>query len=433
MNEPEIPLLRESTTFSARLVAAANQFGESRYRFHRRVNWSYRYSHRFYAREAECFRKAPGAYLAGNPPHPPDLDDVWDKKLRPRQVLIVLTKVLAHRLFHLVGGRVDRRLKAESMRTYRKCYVDDIEMVFDPAQASVIRAVYPFPINVRRQLRYFAFLRRERLDFKLAGNPYLAGDVFRFIARRDIRSLMHLESRAQILHAKQVAALGVQAVELSDEFDIGSLDFSRRLARYPIRLINSAHGVGKYLPVHAYPNFHVLTARQQQYYHATRDCEYLLRRLNDRMPIESPKAGSAQRPLPDRGVVSVVFLSQTFSGLSHVIADNESTAIARLRDEFKESEGVKLIYKPHPNSKKKEVPAGFQRLSDLADVNGGDGTLFVSFFSTCQIDPAFKGKKVLLRGDLIHPEIAFDDSETILDIEGLIKFIDGARLLAGQL
>lgn len=419
MPATEIPLLRESAAFAARLIDAAGRFSEPRYHFHRRVNWSYRYGERFYAREAGCFTATPDAYLSGQATQAPELEDVYARALRPRQVAVVLLKVLAHWLFQLLGHAAGHRLRAQGVQTYRKCYVDDIELVFNPAQAGVVRAVYPFPINLRRQLAYLAYLRREHLRFKLAGNPYLASDLLRFIARRDVRSLMRMESRAQLLHARHVAGLGVRAVQLSDEFDIGSLDFTRCLARWPVRVVNSAHGVGKYFPVHAYQEFHVLTLKQQHYYLGVRDCRYALRRLNERSRAPS-RSGDASGHVPEHDGVHLVFLSQTFAGLADIIANNEAVAVTRLRNEFEGVNGIRLLYKPHPNRRQPGPPAAFELLANLEDVNNRAGTIFVSFFSTCQIDPAFKGLKLLLRGELIYPGIAFDDDEPILDLNGLV-------------
>jgi len=427
----EIPLLRESATFSSRLLEATTRFADRRYHYHRRVNWSYRYGATFYAREAECFEEAPRDYLNGLPKRPPELDDVYAHRLAARQTIVVVVKVFVHWLFHLLGRVGDRRVRAGRIHTYRKCYVDDIELVYDVAESGVIRAVYPFPINVRRQLRYIAHLRRHRLGFKLAGNPYLVGDFGRFLVRRDVRSLMRLESRAQIRHAFQVVNLGVRTVQLSDEFDIGSLDFTRRLARFPVRVINSAHGVGKYLPVHGYPEFRVLTLKQQEYYHAIGPCRYSLRRLNERK-TDVPGGADPVAPQPSPGSVTLVFLSQTFEGLTDVIQRNEDVFVTRVREAFEGAPGVRLIYKPHPNSKKPDAPAGFTKLSSLAEVNGRADTLFASFFSTCQIDPAFKGRKVLVRGHLVFPEIAFDSSEEILDLDELIALVTDLAARKGE-
>ncbi|MFM2056674.1 MAG: hypothetical protein RLY71_1059 [Pseudomonadota bacterium] len=414
MSPIEIPLLRESVAFARRLVQAAQVFGQPRYHFHRRANWSYRYSETFYARESALFQADANAYLHGHATDAPQLDDVYARRLRGKQVFTVVAKVLAHTLFAWLGSLCNRTLKRDGVGIYRKAYVDDIELVFDQAQASVVRAVYPFPINVRRQWRYLRFLRRQGHRFKLAGNPYLLGDFWGFLCQRDVRSLMRMESRAQVRHAREVMALGVHTVQLSDEFDIGSLDFARALGHIGLHVVNSAHGVGKYFPVHAYREFHFLTEKQVQYYHAIRACTYKLRLLNDR---------SGSVVATDRGGVDLVWLSQTFSAAGDIVAENESLVLAHLHAELGGMPGVNLFFKPHPNSKMAEPPIGFNLLGDLAKVNGGLGTVFASFFSTCQIDPAFKGCKVLVSGRWIHPGIAFDDAEPMFDMAGLVTFV----------
>ncbi|MFI5447137.1 hypothetical protein [Polaromonas sp. UC242_47] len=423
MRHIEIPLLRESAAFAARLIEAASRFGDAKYQFHRRVNWSHRYDETFYERESDFFRSAPDAYLAGNQHTAPQLVDVFVQKLRPKQVVTVLMKVAAHWIFHVLGSFSGRPSRMSGVHIYRKCYVDDIELVFDPEEIGVVRAVYPFPISVRRQFRYLRFLREKGYRFKLAGYHYSPRDLVSFLARRDVRSLQQLESRAQVRHAYQVVALGIKTIQLSDEFDIGSLDFARTLARFPVRVINSAHGVGKYFPVHAYQEFHVVTERQAQYYHAVRPCCYTLRTLNDK----AAKAGAELRQGNMSGshgqTINFVFLSQVFDGVGEVIASNEAGAVARLNAEFAGLPEVRLLYRPHPNKHQSLAPEGFELLLHLEEVNGHSGTVFASFFSTCQIDPSFKGCKVLLRGELIYPAIAFDNSETIVDLDGLVDMI----------
>lgn len=428
MSTVEIPLLRESAAFVARLTEAARRFGESPYRFCRRINWSHRYGETFYAREAACFRQAPDAYLAGRGNAPSELEDVYLKRLRPRQLGVAAAKVLAHWLFRVAGRLSGPRIAPGP--TYRKCYVDDIELVFDPAEAGVLRAVYPFPINLARQRRYLAFLRRSGHPFRLAGYPYRGRDLLALLRRRDVRTLMRMESRAQIRHAAEVAGLGYRTVQLSDEFDIGSLDFCRLLARRSVRVVNSAHGVGKYLPVHAYQEFHVLTHKQREYYRAVHPCRYSLRALNDR----AARPETANERVRAGSTVDLVFLSQSFAGVSEIIAANEARVVARLRDAFAQDARVRLLYKAHPNRETPQPPEGFTNLADIAPVNARPGTIYVSFFSTCQIDPSFKGRKVLLRGELIHPEIAFDDSETIVDVDGLVRLVvaHGAALQPGS-
>jgi hypothetical protein len=407
----EIPLLRESAAFATRLIQATSQFGESRYRIHRRINWTHRYDTRFYASENECFRSAPEAYMAGRAVPPDAVQDVYAMRLPPRALAVQLAKVAAHGLFRLLG----RLAGPARCATYRKAYVDDIELVFDPAEADVLRMVYPFPLNVRRQLHYVASLRSAGRPWRFAGHAYAVRDLFRLLVQRDVGALMRLESRAQIRHAHELLRRGFRRVQLSDEFDIGSLDFCRRLRHAGIEVVNSAHGVGKYLPVHAYAEFHVLTDKQARYYTAARPCRYSRRRLNDR--------GDAAVLAPSDGIVRLVFLSQVFPGVGEIVASNEARALLHLRDSLGHDARVRLLYRAHPNRSNPPTPEGFEALHDLATVNGRAGTVFVSQFSTCQIDPLFKGRKVLLRGELVYPEIAFDDSETVVDLDGLVALV----------
>lgn len=421
MSHIEIPLLRESAAFALRLIEASRQFGDAKYQFHRRVNWSYRYDEQFYEREADYFQFDPDAYLAGRQHTALQLADIFVQKLHLAQVVTVLMKVAAHWLFNMLGNFSNRTIRMSGAQIYRKCYVDDIELVFDPGELGVIRAVYPFPISVRRQLHYLRFLRETGYRFKLAGNPYCLRDIARFLFRRDVRSLQRLESRAQVRHAQQVIGLGVKTIQLSDEFDIGSLDFARTLARFPVQVTNSAHGVGKYFPMHAFGEFYVVTERQAKYYHAVRPCRYTLRTLNNRATIPNVEillADTSKRP-----TISFVFLSQVFEGIGEVVAGNETAVVGRLNAEFAGCTQVRLLYKPHPNKHKPVAPEGFELLLHLEEVNGHSGTMFASFFSTCQIDPSFRGYKVLLRGELIYPSIAFDDGETIVDLDGLVDLI----------
>jgi hypothetical protein len=421
MSHIEIPLLRESAAFAVRLIKAASRVGDAKYQFHRRVNWSYRYDETFYEREADFFRSDPDAYLAGQQYITPQLIDVFVQKLRPKQVVTVLMKVAAHWIFHVLGSFWGRASRMSGVHIYRKCYVDDIELVFDPDEIGVIRAVYPFPLNIGRQLQYLRSLREKGYRFKLAGNPYSAKDLSIFLMRRDVRSLQRLESRAQVRHAHQVAALGVKTIQLSDEFDIGSLDFARTLARFPTDVVNSAHGNGKYYPIHAYKVFYVLTHRQQQYYQSVFECSYRLRKLNDIAGFRKTTKFAGKIT-----TIRVVFLGQTSAYTGPIINNNEKDALHCLHLALADNVKIKLYYKHHPSNGRLKDHHGFEKLTNLDLVNNLSGTIYVSLFSSCQIDPSFKGRKILLRSHLIYPEIAFDDSEEIKNIDELIEIIRNA-------
>lgn len=427
MSFPEIRMLQQSNIFVRRLIEAARALGDSTYRLHRRVNWSHRHHARFYQDEAGLFTSNVDEYMAGRCTSAPVIDDVFEQRLSSKGLMVAIAKVLAHWLFLLVGSFQARTRR--NLSIYRKAYVDDIELVFDTQQPSVLRAVYPFPVSVRRQVRYLTDLFRRGVPWMLTGNPYAPSDVVRLLLRRDLRSLQRLESRAQIRSAFTVAERGFKLAQLSDEFDLGSLDFARTLAYRGIEVVNSAHGAGKYLPMHAYQEFHVLTGRQQEYYIATRPCRYVRRVLNEKVAVVA--AGIGSKVEPDDSMISFVFLSGTtsYSVGEEYLARNESEAFRRLGDALAHQARIRLLYRPHPNRHAPVPPPHFELLTTLEAVNGHAGTVFGSYSSTCQIDPAFKGRKILIRGEFMFPETWFDDTEEMMNLDELIAEL---RRLAGM-
>lgn len=421
MDIQEIPLLRESSVFSRRLISAVSNHPSSRYYWLRRINWSHRFDTQFYKREADYFLADPRKYLDGHAPPPSKLDDIYLSKLTTTQIFRVLVKVITHWAFRLLGKLTSSPAHSNNLLIYRKAYVDDIELVFDPGQNGVLRAIYPFPLSARRQLKYIKFIINSKKSFKITGNPYLPSDVLALLLRRTVRSLMNLESRSQILHAREIFALGVHLVQLSDEFDIGSLDLSRALRRMGIKVVNSAHGIGKYLPVHAYAEFSILTRRQQEYYYPAFKCKYEIRSLNHdfkaiNIDLEAIKYAKEKS-------IKLIFLSQVFDGIASIVSEAEDRTLKLLSDNYSSNYNISLIYKPHPNSNNLKLKSGF-KLADTIDLINEADRIFISFFSTCQIDPAFTGTKILVRTDLIFPEISFDDSETIISEKKLTGYLE---------
>jgi hypothetical protein len=419
MSIVEIPLLRESAQFRERLHAGTVTFQDSRYRALERVNWSHRYATGFYQTEAELFALDSRRYLDRDKLPPASLEDVFSQRVSGGEVVRTCVKVIGHRMFRLLGqvGKLLRPLP--QFDTYRKCYVDDIELAFPPNEPGVLRFVYPFPLSLQRQWRYLKGLKRTDKRFALTGNPYGWADLFRFIRMRDVKTLMRLENRAQIAMARQLRAVGISQVQVSDEFNLGSLPFARCMRHWGIKVINSAHGVGKYLPAHAYEEFRILTRQQARYYVSTRPCAYSIRLLNVESENGSPPvAGSA-----DTDRIRLVYLSQSFANVASIVEENEQLAVSVIASGLGSRTDIELLFKPHPTEIDRPPPKGFKRLKSLGSVNGKQGTIFVSQFSTCQIDPNFQGEKYLLRGRLIHPEISFDDVENILTVKQLVDLL----------
>lgn len=415
----EVPLLRESSVFSGRLIDACLAGGEHRMRALRRVNWSWRYSSEFYEREAELFIADPDAYLAGAAGADARLDDVFAKNVGWKSVAQVLLKFGAHTLFLALGAPGRSRLRSRGA-IYRKAYVDDIELVFDPDEEGVVRFVYPFPISIKRQWRYLSFLRKQRYPFVLDGNRYGFRDLIGFIARRDIGSLARLESRSELRNARALIGLQPGGIQLSDEFNIGGHDFARAVARAGFTTHNVAHGVGKYFPVHAYRQFDVLTQAQEDFYLASIPCDYGRHAL-------SATFGVGERRAVDGPANAVVMLSQDFGDPQSMIGRAEARVIEQLQRAKAAGHCSAVYFKPHPNNQSPQAPAGFERIDTIERLGSLPDPILLSLFSTTHVDPRFRGRKYLVRTEHIRPEIAFDESDRIVDVDRLVDLLSMER------
>lgn len=414
----DVPLLKESTAFVRRLEQGLHSRNECRYHAARRVNWSYRYASQFHAAELELFCKNPDAYLAIPLEPTPQVEDVFVQSVSKAKLLEVVAKVAAHWLFAAVGYvmRVGKPLQDKSI--YRKCYVDEMENIYDPDESGVMRYVYPFPLSVKRQLRYFQYLARKRYPFRTAGYPYDFRDLFHFILRRDVRSLQKLESRAQVRLGRLIRSQrNWKTLQLADEFDICGLDFVRSVKRSDLQVVNAAHGVGKYFPFHAYDEFRILMQRQEEYYKSIFPCRYV------RQDLRSSGQDAGWADTDAGGAIQLVFVSQTSTRAGAYLGDCEHDVLQRLRKSFQGRDDIELWIKVHPNRKEPLRVEGFQILQSLSMLRSEQNTVFVSFFSTSHIDPAFKGRRYLLNYELLKPAIAFDDDGSILDLEGFIRAV----------
>lgn len=416
MSGIEIPLLRESRSFVVRLAEAVNNHGGGKYKLALRINWSYRSSSYYYNREAEIFTANPDAYIQGNADVEPRVEDVFTNRIGNKDLLKIGLKVVVHWLFLGLGSLSWKQILNDNDRILRKGYVDDIELVFDPDADGVLRLIFPFPLGFRRQRRYLRRLMSEGRRFMLCGNAYGFTDFCRVVATRRIGAVQRLETRAQLRLGQRLSRLAARKMEMSDEFDIGSLDFCRTLHRAGFEIVNSAHGVGKYLPVHAFDHFYILTEQQQAYYTPLRPCRYALRSLNA-APVAVPEVNP-------NDPVNAVILGQAGPHVSPFVRDAETELLRRADAELGVRPGIRLYYKPHPNN---ADPAGgypnIALLTDLKGINAHPKTVFCSFFSTCQVDPAFQGEKFLLSAPMIYPQIAFDPDEPIMSVDEFINHV----------
>jgi len=424
----DVPLLRESRVYVERLSRAAKKFNDSRYLLAKRINWSCLYANEYHEQETRAFRYDPTRYLEDGSDTEPFLEDVFKKPVSLQSVAKITLKVLAHTGYRAIGFFWLRNVPTPMI--FRKAYVEDIERAFSSQQSDVIRVVFPFPLGLGRQIRYLIYLRRQGHRFCLYGNAYGLLDLLKFIKERDIRALARLEGRAQLRLAKEITSVGFREIQLSDEFNIGSLDFSRMASRRSVTIVNSAHGVGKYLPIHKYSKFLHLTRRQKAFYTALGPCKYQIRRL-PMSNLEYRKealAGSVggerhRRAETEIKRLKVVLMSQITDGGMPEYIHQEKKLHRRLAEALNSDPRIALYFYKHPNSRSHKKPHGFKDARELSYPVNHTNTLLISMCSTTHIDPDFTGRKVLVRDELIFPEIVFDEDSEIIDTDCLTDFI----------
>lgn len=415
------PLITESIAYVRRLEQGALVYGESRYRLARRVNWSHRYATEFVERESDLFKQDPDAYLRIPTSPEPVVEDVFARKVATSKVLEMVLKVAAHWAFAFLGFFLRLFERGGPILIYRKCYVDDVEAIFDPLEPGVLRAIFPFPLSAPRQLRYIRSLARAGHRFRLYGYPYSLGDMARFLVRRDIRSLERLERRAQIRLGRSVRRMAeLKQIQLSDEFDVCSIDFVGAARRPGLLTTNRAHGSGKYYPFHGYDEFYILTQRQKQYYRAVRPCRYIGGGFDSHQG--SGSRGDQQLP---KNRVLFVFVSQTSSRAGAYLEQYEEEVLDGLSREFKDVDGIELTIKPHPNRTAELRAPGFRTLSNLSEIKETDDAIFVCFCSTSYLDKAFRGERYLLQYDILRPQICYDNEADVFTMDTLVAYLRG--------
>ena len=259
----DIPLINESLSYAKGIDGAVGRLNVSSFRRRELVNLIHKFDSDYYEREKEIFLKDPDLYHGNFEIREVTSSDFLDVKVSLAFVLRQAIKITAHRLYRLFGLIV-RNSGNAPFTCLRKCYVDDVEGLFEENKQLLIRLVYPFPLSFKRQMLYIKSLRKKEVAFRLSGLPYSLADLFSFIYHRNYREFIKLEKKAQYRHALEIKSIfpEVRVVQCAEEYDIGSFYSSYLLKKKGVLMHNCAHGVGKYLPYHNYSRFDVVTQAQ---------------------------------------------------------------------------------------------------------------------------------------------------------------------------
>ena len=257
---------------------------------------------------------------------------------------LLIAKALLHRIFRLFSRRAD---KAD---TLVRAWVEVSAAMYpkEVHQGQVL--VYPFALNVLRQLRFIRWCRLEGIRVSLAGMPYSLIDILLCLLRRQPSDLLlaQVEMRAAVCHAQELLMWYPRRLFTSDEFETASFMLYQPLLVAGVNVVNSAHGVGNYCPHIAYSEFRVLSASQSNFY-AERNPEICFTSLTTaRRFIKGLSPYAQQRGKP----VALVLIHQPFE-VSPLKAEEAvqwalDTELARVAHVL----NIKYLIKMHPNSPK---------------------------------------------------------------------------------
>lgn len=192
----------------------------------------------------------------------------WDGPAGPyvawNHVALLLAKAVLHRLFRLLMR------KSDEAALIVRAWVEVTAAMYPAEIRSGRVLIYPFALNVRRQLKFVRWCHAERLNLSLAGLPYPLGSILADIMCRkpNDQILASAEIKANARHALELLGLAPRQLFTSDEFETASFVLYDSLVSSGVEVINTAHGVGNYCPNIVYSEFRVVTPSQQAFYSA---------------------------------------------------------------------------------------------------------------------------------------------------------------------
>jgi hypothetical protein len=331
--------------------------------------------------------------------------------------LRTLLRAVAHRLFRLFGklaalnGKGPGDAVSADGRLFRT-WVDVSLEIFQPQPTDGVILVYPFPLNLRRQMKYIGRLRSEGFRFQLFGAPYSLLDVASWATRPCDRRLAEIERDTMRRHAHElVERFGAKSLITSEDFEFGTFALGSSLRDLGVRVENFAHGVGKYCPYVSYDRFVVLNDAQENYYRQFGDVGQF-----DYFPEESFDWSAAD----PRSLVLVDQLIVRDGSLLDKLEEEILAIMKTVAAEYDLAIAVKL----HPNSKlsTSERRDGVEQVRDIRWLPGE--AIFITVFSTAYLTFRELGQTLLVGNRYIDPKLVFGNRAPVVDIsdlEGTLK------------
>ncbi len=279
----------------------------------------------------------------------------------------------------------------------------------DIDRENTLFVVYPFSINRKRQIDYIKFLKSKGIKYVYSGYNYAFTDLLKWLLGSDDADLAALENNANERHADFLLnRIEFNQLLTTDEFEVSSFILNRKIKNAGKKVINKAHGVGKYSPFVCYDEFWVFNSAQRNYY-GTFSPEIIFQDY----PVDKPTVVES--------IKHVVLVSQQLTGNNESVADFEN----RVLKELSCTDKYKVCVKLHPNSKIEEHvdASGIEYFKTNPDYM--NNSVFLTAYSTAYLTFQKFGTTYLVGDALNDPSLVFGREARIIDIDSLKEFING--------
>lgn len=265
-------------------------------------------------------------------------------------------KALLHRAFRFFSSPTIHN------QSIIRAWVDVSEKMFaDDFPRSSIR-IFPFNINVIRQIRFIKNCKAKSYSYSLDGLPYSLSKSLLSIFLKDelrLKKIAEFENSANLTYAHELLKLHPQRVLTSDEFEVASHLMYSYLIENGIKVTNCAHGVGLYCPYTAYSEYLYLTKNQGEFYRS-RFCEMRISHQKT-----NPTSIRALTPPLQNARVAFVLIHQNFQAHNLKAEENILLAISKITKEASKQKGIPFFIKMHPNSKQKDIELAKSKLGGI--------------------------------------------------------------------
>jgi hypothetical protein len=269
--------------------------------------------------------------------------------------------------------------------------------------------VYPFALNVMRQVRFLRWCRREGIRATLAGMPYSLPTIVVGLLRRQPIDLLLAEAEIQANadHAQELLAWFPRRLMTSDEFETASMVLYQPVLAAGVQVVNTAHGVGNYCPHIAYTEFRVLTPSQSNFYvKHNPDIRYELM-ATVKQQTKGLTTYSSKRGKPP----AIVLIHQPFEVSPLKAEEAVQWALDAELARVAQSLCIPYLIKMHPNSRNPRsglVSRAFrgEEVRDWASLDGFR-PIFVTINSTVFLHARGVAPVLVFAGPTFEPSIYF--------------------------